>query len=210
MKIAILTRQSNSDYNSLINGVPITYLNMIKNNFYPLIIDSSLSLDHHKENILNELSQVNGVILPGGDKISEVDLFIIDYCYQFDIPLLGICLGMQEIAYYFDKKAIISIGDNTHMDMNANYLHHIDLTKNGHLYNVIKKEKMEVNSRHRYQIIENKNYTIEATSNNIIEAIKVKDRAYILGVQFHPEIMIEYDENAKKIINDFLSHVRSH
>ena len=44
----------------------------------------------------------------------------------------------------------------------------------------------------------------------IIEAIKVKDRAYILGVQFHPEIMIEYDENAKKIINDFLSHVRSH
>lgn len=207
MKIAILTREATSDYNAIVNGVTKTYLDMINDKFYPILIDSTLSLDKHKEILLNELSKVNGVILPGGDKISAVDLFVIDYCYKFDIPLLGICLGMQEIAYYFNKNAIIPIGNNTHMDMEAKYLHEIELTKNGYLYSLLKTSNIKVNSRHKYQIIENENYTIEATSNNVIEAIKVKSKNYILGVQFHPEIMIKYDNNVQIIIDNFLSHI---
>ena len=47
----------------------------------------------------------------------------------------------------------------------------------------------------------------KADYNNIIEAIKVKDKKYILGVQFHPEIMYYYDDNAKIIFEDFFSHL---
>ena len=142
--------------------------------------------------------------MPGGDCVSEIDLFIIDYCYKNNIPLLGICLGMQEIAYYFDKKSIEKIPTNMHFDAKANYVHPIKLTKKGYLYTLLKTPTINVNSRHNYHIEANKNYIVEAKNEKVIESIKVKNTRYILGVQFHPEIMYEYDENAQKIILDFL------
>jgi len=52
-------------------------------------------------------------------------------------------------------------------------------------------------------ILNNKNFVIEGKCDNVIEAFKVKQKKYILGVQFHPEIMYFYDNNAKQLFNDF-------
>ena len=46
--------------------------------------------------------------------------------------------------------------------------------------------------------LNNKNFVIEGKCDNVIEAFKVKQKKYILGVQFHPEIMYFYDNNAKR------------
>ncbi len=203
MNIGILTRESKTKDGVIINGIPYTYLNVIKDYGYPIIINSTLDINVSKDNLLFQMNQCDCFILPGGDKISKVDLFVIDYCYKHNIPLLGICLGMQEIAYYFGKANIVPIGNNIHFDMKEKYLHSISLNNNSYLYKVLCKKKIDVNSRHKYKILENENYSIEATSKDIIEAIKVKGTNFILGLQFHPEIMYEYDENAKKIFKHF-------
>lgn len=205
MKIGVLTREIKSDLGVLTNGIPLTYLNIFNKEYYPVFIDSSLTLTpHNKIKLLKQIKDIDGFILPGGEKISEVDLFIIDYCYNNNIPLLGICLGMQEIAYYFNKKSIKKLDTDKHFDMKSNYVHTIKLKRKGYLHNILNTNSITVNSRHNYHIENNKNYVIEAKCDKIIEAIKVKNTKYILGVQFHPEIMVNYDENAKTILKDFI------
>lgn len=208
MKIGILTRRLKSEFDTPLNSIPFTYLDVIKKECYPIIIDSSLCLETYKNELLQQIKDISGFVLPGGESISDVDLFIIDYCHHNNIPLLGICLGMQEIAYYFNKKSIVPLNSSSHMDMNADYVHKIELTNNGYLNNLLKVNYINVNSRHNYHIKDNDNYTIEATYENVIEAIKVKNTKYILGLQFHPEIMYFYDNYAKIIFTDFFYNCR--
>ena len=54
----------------------------------------------------------------------------------------------------------------------------------------------------------NDSYDIMACYNTVIEAIKVKNTYYMVGYQFHPEIMKEYDDNAKVLFNDFINKVK--
>lgn len=203
MKIGITTRTIESSNNSKLNAVPSTYINIINEDNFPIIIDSNIDVVKNKKYLLNLIQDIDGFILGGGDETSEVDMFIIDYCYKNDIPLLGICLGMQEIALYFNEKGLKKLNNLSHFDMNSDYLHTIKLNKKGYLYNLLNQDSIPVNSRHKYYVLNNKNFTIEGKCDNLIEAFKVKQKKYILGVQFHPEIMYFYDNNAKQLFNDF-------
>lgn len=204
MKIGIITREIQTT-DVAVNGIPITYLNVIKQYGTAIFIDNSIDLKANHDYIKSQINEVDSFIIPGGDTINNVDLYIIDHCYKNDIPLLGICLGMQEIAYYFDQKGLTPIGDLSHFDMKAKYLHEIKLVENGYLYKLLNTKSIYVNSRHKFKIKENRNYTVEAISDTVIEAIKVKNKKYILGLQFHPEIMYPYDNNAKIIFDDFMN-----
>jgi putative glutamine amidotransferase len=205
MKIGFLTRTFTTDIKEKVSGVPLTYLNLIKNKHYPVIISNDIELNSKNKEILEkELKSLDGIILPGGDAINSVDLYVIDYCIKNNLPLLGVCLGMQEIAYYFNEKTLKRNNTDEHMCPKEDYVHSIKLKRKGYLSNLLNANQILVNSRHNYHISNNKHYTVEAKADKLIEAIKVKNTKYVLGVQFHPEIMCTYNENAKIIIEDFL------
>ena len=52
---------------------------------------------------------------------------------------------------------------------------------------------------------DNNLFEIDALSeDNVIEAIEVPNKKYIIGVQWHPESMISYDIVSKQLLDSFI------
>lgn len=188
--IGIILRDSQTSTNREINIVYKDIVLAIKNSGgIPIGVPSS-------NNINNYLSICNGFIFQGGDDIDKNNLDILKIFKEKDIPVLGICLGMQEMFY---EDNLIDISNHK-----INNLHEIKVYKNTLLYKILKKEKILVNSRHK-SAINNTKYVVSSKSkDNIIESIEDTSKKFYLGLQWHPENMYKTDTNSKKIFDYFI------
>ena len=156
--------------------------------------DNNPKLEFNK--IKNLIDICDGFILQGGSDYYEIDLLIIKYLYDKNIPTLGICLGMQAMAMAFDG----SMADiNNHKSLDK-YVHYVKIINNSKLHKIINKNKILVNSRHK-SYIKNTNLKTVALSNNIIEAIEDESKNFFIGVQWHPESLM--DNNSILLFNFF-------
>lgn len=145
------------------------------------------------------IKKCNGFILPGGD-FKTIDFLVIKYAYENNIPILGICLGMQSMGEYFNGKL-----ENTLFHYSKdNYVHDVIIDKTSKLFNILGNCIIKVNSRHKQRLI-NTNIKVSAISKDgIIEAIEDKSKKFFIGVQWHPESMISYDKLEKKLLDSFI------
>lgn len=155
------------------------------------------------KNIDKILSICNGILMPGGDEINEYDKYICDYANKKQIPLFGICLGMQIMDIYNNNSDVILINSNIdHHQKDKEYVHSVTINKNSKLYEIIGEETFLVNSNHNYQITNNNEYKVVGISNdNIIEAIE-KDGVFNIGVEWHPERL--NDSISEKLFKAFI------
>lgn len=163
--------------------------------------------EKEKETIEEYLNMVDGVVFPGGHKITPFDVYLLERCIKRNIPTLGICLGMQLMSCYNEDFKVYENESNiNHFQDNDNDLSHkVRIKKESKLYEIIGKEEIEVNSFHRYHVEIDNEYQISAISDdNYIEAIELKDKTFNIGIQWHPEISYDFDENSKKIIDKFI------
>mgnify|MGYP001853408477 CR=1 FL=1 len=160
--------------------------------------DNEPNIEFNK--IKNIIDLCDGFILQGGSDYYDIDILITKYLYENNIPTLGICLGMQTMAMTFNG-TMSEI--NNHNSKNE-YVHDIKINENSKLYNIIKKDKIFVNSRHNSYIV-NTDLDISAT-NNIIEAIEDKNKKFFIGVQWHPESIM--DENSILLFNYFFLSIK--
>lgn len=167
---------------------------VIKSGGIPLLILSDM-----------DFSIFDGFIFPGGYSWENLDEKILKYAFDNDIPALGICAGMQLIAS-MDKFGnvldnCIAIGNNHHQSKDE-YVHEITINK-GILLDILGSNKIMVNSRHNDTVNLNDNFTVDAySSDNIIEAVHIPNKTFILGLQWHPEDLS--DEYSEKIFKYFI------
>lgn len=144
------------------------------------------------------LKLCDGFILPGGD-YETIDFLIIKYAYEFDLSLLGICMGMQSLGKYFNGN--LELVDNHYSKSDYHFVNIDSLSK---IFKILNRSKIKVNSRHKYKL-SNTDLKISAYSqDNVIEAIEVPNKKYIIGVQWHPESMISYDIVSKQLLDSFI------
>lgn len=189
--IGIISREYHTESNKKISIVYKDIItSIIKSNGIPIGIP-------YKEDITPYLNICKGFILQGGDNINKHDLKIIKILKDKNIPVLGICLGMQEMFYH---KNLIDIPNHK-----INSLHEINIIKDTLLHKIIKKDRILVNSRHK-SAINKTDYTINGVSkDNIIESIEDPTKKFFLGLQWHPENLYKIDNNSQKIFDYFVN-----
>lgn len=148
-------------------------------------------------------------------KRDDFEMKLINAANKHKKPILGICRGVQIINTFFGGTLYqdISYAKGAHLkhfqstSMGA-LTHTINIEKGSFLYDVL-GNKTITNSYHHQAV--NKvapGFKITAHSkDNIIEGIeKIDDGNFIVGVQFHPEMMSEGNhENGLKIFEAFIS-----
>lgn len=163
--------------------------------------------DEEKEVIEKSLNYIDGMLFPGGNKFTPYDRYLLERCIEKDIPVLGICLGMQMMSCYQKEVNLIKneTDINHKQESDEELTHKVKIKKDTLLYEILNKEEIMVNSFHNYHSEENELFKISAISeDNIIEGIELSDKKFILGIQWHPEISYEFDDNSKKIIDEFI------
>ena len=186
-----------------------------------------IPLQEKIEDVEKLLNAADGIILPGGNDIDpsfyheetraecgeifhEVDqlyLWVIELAEKLNKPLLAICKGHQmlNIAYggnlyqdlHVQKKDV-----EEHSQEIARHLpfHEIQIKKDSILYDIF-SDKTMVNSFHHQAIKDlSEDFDIVAeSSDGIIEAIFKKEGSWMLGVQWHPEMMASNVEQMKAV-----------
>ncbi len=168
------------------------------------------------ENIVPDTLEVcDGLLLPGGNRVRPVCFEIIDYFYNSNKPILGICLGMQTLAMYSTRSEdrrvlkLIDNGVDHHpvelvRDNNDTVVHKDYVKKDSKLFDIIKDEEIMVNSVHKSTITDvGKNFRVSITSEDgLIEGLEyIGDDKFIIGVQFHPEILPQFNNIFDVFIN---------
>ena len=170
-------------------------------------------LTNKEKDILNsELELCDGIILQGGYTWFEYDSYVLEYALKNNMPTLGICLGMQLIANYMtnDDKVIDKTYEIKSNINHSNNTHLITINKDSLLYSILLKEEITVNSYHKTRIIDNKSIVKAYAQDNTPEVVEIHEKAFILGVQWHPEKNYKDDENSKKIFKSFIDAAKTY
>ncbi|HEX7756048.1 MAG TPA: gamma-glutamyl-gamma-aminobutyrate hydrolase family protein [Niabella sp.] len=192
----------------------INYSNWIKGADTIEVITLSAELNN-----LKAAASCDGVILSGGVDLSpgcysgatgyanapghfnrDRDAFetaVFQTTQQKDIPVLGICRGMQLINCIYGGTLIQDLGTKNEVHRVANDLdkvHGITVVAGSMLHQVIGSRYCAVNSAHHQAIgIPGKGLQITATSaDGVAEAMErtiTADQPFLLCVQWHPERM---------------------
>ncbi len=205
---------------------------VINNGALPILIPFT----QDKKLLLQYIDSIDLLLLPGGDDIdpalyneknnglslnvsTERDLmefYLLEKAFEKKIPVLGICRGCQVInvfmggTLYQDLEAEnIGFIDHVNSSRETGLLSHdVNIEKGSFLYSMYNSVKIQVNSRH-HQAVKKAPHglTVSAFSDDgIIEGIESKSMK-VLGVQWHPENLIDLGQEFNSLFRNFFMQV---
>ncbi|MDR0977422.1 MAG: glutamine-hydrolyzing GMP synthase [Endomicrobium sp.] len=148
----------------------------------------------------SEIGNLEGVILSGGyDSVYSKNAPWPDpKVWTLNVPILGICYGMQLIAEHFDGK----VAPSEHREFG---LASVQLECTSSLFNELNsKEILWMSHGDKLSEIP-KGFKVIAKSENSPYAAIENISKNIYGVQFHPEV--KHSEHGRKILQNFIFNV---
>ena len=167
--------------------------------------------------ILETLDRVDALLLSGGADINPLfmgqepeprlggicaerdmpELLITRLAYQRQMPILGICRGIQTLAVALGGKVRQNIDDPTikHSQEADRSVptHSVNVVEGSVLSQIFGRERLFVNSFHHQAVsVPGPHLSVTASACDcIIEAVESREHKPIIGVQWHPECMAD-------------------
>ena len=137
------------------------------------------------------------------------------------LPMLGICNGMQLINVLHGGKVIQHIPDEgkfidheqSHIEGFNDYhkeYHDVEIAKNSQLFSIVGAEKIKTNSSH-HQAAKNAGHGLQIAaqaSDGVIEAVEKPGHSFCIGVQWHPEFEVSAAD--RKIFEAFVEAAKKY
>ena len=165
--------------------------------------------------IINTLERIDGLILTGGADFNPLycgeqpcrrlhsinserdlpELLVTRLAYNRQIPILGICRGIQTLAMALDGHVEQDISLNTdgikHSQdaERSEATHTVSLLPSSILHDIYGTDTIYVNSFHHQAVGEpgDKFRVVARSSDGVVEAMESTEMKSIIGVQWHPE-----------------------
>lgn len=152
----------------------------------------------------------SGKISEHSPEREELEYLILSHAYRLDLPLLGICRGMQMINVCFGGTLYRDLPDQFPGIRRIGYAsgegelpcllhwqappysepsHFVDIVPGTRLAELLGERRIQVNSMHHQGVCDLSSLVDAAAygADGLVEAIEVRDRTFMMGVQWHPE-----------------------
>jgi putative glutamine amidotransferase len=149
---------------------------------------------------------------------TQFELGLIDLALERDMPILGVCGGAQAInvalggSLYQDiRTQIAGAVEHERSSIKDTGGHAVAIVKGTKLRKIIGRESLEVNTTHHQAVKKLGNGLIVNASaeDRIVEGIESRKHTFVLGVQWHPEFLVQRDQAQKKIFSALVSACKS-
>ena len=180
------------------------------------------------EDVRPLLALVQGVVLVGGDDYpaewygrqtlpTDVPVtpqratfdreFTKLLCEQTDLPILGVCGGMQMLAIWAGGTLVQHLGEGVHRDGREGFTRHtVSLEPGSAFAKAVGATEIEVNSQH-HQAVESVAGALVVSGrapDGVIEAVEMRDHPFRIGIQWHPERMPD-DEPMRRLFRSLVA-----
>jgi len=126
-------------------------------------------------------------------------LRLMDEC---DLPVLAICLGVQELnvhrggtLYQHVPEQVVAVPSVQHRPADG-FLHHdVAIEADSRLCRIVGRQSLDVNSSHHQALLEVGRglRPVAWSPDGLIEAVEDPSRRFVLGVQWHPEVLTDHE-----------------
>lgn len=178
------------------------------------------------------VSEIDGLILSGGEDIhpryyreelrypmtlspdvrTEFEISLLREAMKRNIPILGICHGMQLINVAFGGTLYQDLPGQTEGVINhrlGEKRHPVSIIEDSLLFEAIGKKEMDVTSTH-HQAVKDLGMGLKVSAtvhDSLIEAFEMPEYPFLIGVQWHPEK--KPDDESRKLFASFITVCKS-
>ncbi|MDZ4344561.1 MAG: gamma-glutamyl-gamma-aminobutyrate hydrolase family protein [Candidatus Binatia bacterium] len=148
---------------------------------------------------------------------TEFELEMTHLALKRDLPLLGICGGAQAINVVLGGSLYQDIATQApHADQHEQGTkkeiggHKVIIARGTKLADILRRRTLEVNTTHHQAVKEiGKGLIVNATAEDgLIEGIESSRHSFVLGVQWHPEVLAPKHVAQRRIFSFFIDSCR--